>query len=56
MYPAKNERNKQIIKLRNKDKRTYTFKRLAEMFNIKKQTAHAIYNRGCQDLSPTGLD
>lgn len=44
-YPAKEKRNKEIIRLRTKDPVKWSFGEIAKEFNIKKQTAHAIFVR-----------
>lgn len=43
--PKKQERNEQLVNLRNKDPKKYSFSVLAGIFKIKKETAHEIYHR-----------
>ncbi len=43
MTPAKEERNKQILRL--KDKKAWSFSEIGKEFKISKQTAHEIYHR-----------
>ena len=43
MNPPKTDRNKNIMKLR--DKKKWTFADIAKEYNIKKQTVHEIYYR-----------
>ncbi|GIW70348.1 MAG: hypothetical protein KatS3mg101_1095 [Patescibacteria group bacterium] len=43
--PPKEKRNKQLVELRAKDPKTYTFRELARIFNIDIRAAWEIYNR-----------
>jgi hypothetical protein len=42
-YPAKEERNKEIVRLRNKQ--NWTFNKIAAHFNINRRTVREIYIR-----------
>jgi hypothetical protein len=41
--PANDDRNKELIKLRDSDPKTWTFKALGEHFKIHPSTAHELY-------------
>lgn len=43
MRPLKTNRNKEIVKL--KDKQKWSFTQIGKEYNITKQTAHEIYHR-----------
>ncbi len=43
--PAKSDRNAQIVALRKSNPKKYSFGVLGEIFKIKKETAHEIYQR-----------
>jgi hypothetical protein len=43
--PAKEERNKQLVELRNKNPRLYSYAKLSEIFKISRITAREIYER-----------
>lgn len=45
MSNIKELRNKQIVRMRLKDPKKWTFERIAEHFNITRQTAHEIFVR-----------
>lgn len=44
-YPLKTERNKELVKLRIKNPKKWTFEALAFKYNIKKPTAYQVFHR-----------
>lgn len=45
MSKPKLERNKRLVALRDKDPKKYSFSKLAEIFNISRVWAYAVYMR-----------
>lgn len=45
MSKTKLERNKRLVELRDKDPKKYSFSKLAEIFNISRVWAYAVYMR-----------
>ena len=45
MSKPKLERNKRLVELRDKDPKKYSFSKLAEIFNISRVWAYAVYMR-----------
>lgn len=43
--PPKVERNKRLVELRRRSPNKYSFKKLGEIFGIKRETAHNIFKR-----------
>lgn len=56
MMEPKTLRNAKIVKLRDENPQKWSFYKLGEKFNIRKQTVHEIYNREKrrQELSTDG--
>lgn len=50
MSKPKLERNKKLVQLRDKDPKKYSFSKLAELFNISRVWAYAIYMREKEDV------
>lgn len=44
-YPANDKRNKELVALRRKSPKKYTYQVLGDIFKIKRETAHNIFKR-----------
>jgi hypothetical protein len=51
MSHVKKQRNERIIKLRLKDPKKWTWKKLADEFNISRPTAYMVYKRYISSLA-----